>query len=270
MLFAQICKHTHAHTHSHCSYIQEEMVSKNSGGSERLGKDSVCVSVPLFSRKDWLYTHISHAYHTRTQQWWLFSLAVLINENNGHHMYTHIHIHPLQQWLISGWLAFRQNSKNFGEKWKGSLYISVIILKERLRTHVHNNGWRLSIIFCVTHTHKYAHTQVSITAMTDLWMVTFQMHSGRILRILGRDEKAFMCFCPLFSRKERDCVRKDNSHQCFGCYAHTQVCTHTCIHYNDDRSVGGCISVKNLIQGKWKGLKKIPCVFLHVILWEEE
>ena len=27
----------------------------------------------------------------------------------------------------------------------------------------------------VTHTHKYAHTHVSITTMTDLWMVVFQL-----------------------------------------------------------------------------------------------
>ena len=79
--------------------------------------------------------------------------------------------------------------------------------------------------------------------MTDLWMVTFQMHLGRIPRILGRNEKASMFFCPLFSRKERNCICKDNGHRC---YAHTQVCTHTCIHYNDDWFVDSCISVKSV------------------------
>ena len=98
------CTHTHtlyAHTHMHmhaCMHTHSAVIFRKKcflriqGGSEVLGKGSVCVSVPLFSRKDRLCTYISSAYHTRTQQWWLFSLAVLNNENSGYHM-THTHTH---------------------------------------------------------------------------------------------------------------------------------------------------------------------------------
>ena len=137
--------------------------------------------------------------------------------------------------------------------------------RERLRTHVHNNGWWLSIFLCYAHTHKYAHTQVrthtSIHYSND-WFV-----DGYIPNAFRQNSKMkkLLCISAHYSQGKREIVyaRITVINVLGVTHTHTSMHTHTRIHYNDDRFVDGCISVKNLIQWKWKGLKKIPCVFLH-------
>ena len=133
MLYAHTHTHACMHAHSQCSYIQEEMFSKNLGGKWNAWKRfCMCFRPIILKERSTVYIHIICLSHTHTQQWWLFSLAVLNNENNGYHMtHTHTYIRYSNDWLADGYL------------------------------------------------------------------------SGRILRILGRNEKAPYVFLPLFSRKER-------------------------------------------------------------------